>query len=255
MNSNDNRQTAGSLAGLENILARIKWNQDGLVPAIAQDQGSKEVLMMAYMNKEALIKTITGGKACYYSRSRQALWLKGETSGHYQEIVDIRLDCDGDTILLTVKQTGMACHEDFFTCFHYRLEDAVPDESGCSCTNCTCTEPKSTSVRNWAVTGTPQRKAPAALGGIIEELAQVIRQRNNERPEGAYTTYLFNKGIDKILKKVGEECAEVIIAAKNNSVEEIRYEASDLIYHLLVLLEDRGVGLHEITEELASRRK
>jgi phosphoribosyl-ATP pyrophosphohydrolase/phosphoribosyl-AMP cyclohydrolase len=208
----------------------VKWDEKGLVPAIAQDAESGEVLMLAYMNQEALKKTLTEGKACYFSRSRNQLWVKGETSGHYQEIVDIRFDCDRDTILLKVKQTGMACHENYYSCFHY-----LPDSETCC--------------------GEPNTKPTVSLGRTLEMLAEVIKQRNIERPEGAYTTYLFAKGIDKILKKVGEECAEVIIAAKNDSLSEIRYEASDLLYHLLVLLEDRNVPLSEIAEELNSRRK
>jgi phosphoribosyl-AMP cyclohydrolase / phosphoribosyl-ATP pyrophosphohydrolase len=210
----------------------IRWDSHGLVPAIAQDVETKEVLMLAYMNEESLRRTLRERKACYYSRSRQSLWLKGETSGHYQEIVDIKFDCDQDALLLTVKQTGMACHENHFSCFHY---DLAKD--------------------GFKSSGEPEVRPEIPLGRTLELLTEVIHSRNVERPEGAYTTYLFEKGIDKILKKVGEECAEVIIAAKNADSDEIRYEVSDLFYHVLVMLEERGVNVEEISKELYKRRK
>lgn len=215
---------------MEKALKGIKWNEQGLVPAVAQDSESGEVLMLAYMNEEALRKTLTEGKACYFSRSRNTLWVKGETSGHCQEVIDVRLDCDRDAILLKVKQTGMACHENFYSCFHYQPGSDEP-------------------------IGEAETTPTVSLGRTLELLAEVIKDRNIERPEGAYTTYLFTKGLDKILKKVGEECAEVIIAAKNNSSSEIRYEVSDLFYHLLVMLEDQKVDLKEIAEELNLRKK
>jgi len=217
------------IKNLDKAIKDVRWNSDGLIPAIVQDIESEEVLMLAYMNEEALRKTILEGKAVYFSRSRQSLWLKGETSGHYQEVKDILFDCDKDTILLKVKQTGMACHEDFYSCFHNKIGDRI--------------------------VGEPNIRPALSLGKTLELLAETIKLRNIERPEGAYTTYLFTKGIDKILKKVGEECAEVIIGAKNNSVDEIKYETADLFYHLLVMLEDRGVSLTEIAAELDSRRK
>jgi phosphoribosyl-ATP pyrophosphohydrolase/phosphoribosyl-AMP cyclohydrolase len=229
---------------LDWILKAVRWNRDGLVPAIVQDIDSGEVLMLAYMNEEALKKTITEGKACYFSRSRNSLWLKGETSGNFQEVVDIRFDCDKDTILLKVKQTGMACHENFFSCFHYKMNMINSSENQ-----------EEEGANYWSLVGEPNEKPILSLGRILELLAEIIKNRNLERPEGAYTTYLFTEGLDKILKKVGEECAEVIIAAKNNSLSEIRYETADLLYHLLVLLEDRKVDLKELAEELESRRK
>ncbi|WP_407313035.1 bifunctional phosphoribosyl-AMP cyclohydrolase/phosphoribosyl-ATP diphosphatase HisIE [Desulfosporosinus sp. SB140] len=213
-------------------LSGIRWDAQGLVPAIAQDVETKEVLMLAYMNEESLRRTLRERKACYYSRSRKTLWLKGETSGHFQEIVDIKFDCDQDALLLTVKQTGMACHEDHFSCFHYGLESD-----------------------GFKRLGEPETRSELPLGRTLELLTEVIHSRNLERPEGAYTTYLFEKGIDKILKKVGEECAEVIIAAKNADPDEIRYEVSDLFYHVLVMLEERGVKVEEISKELYKRRK
>lgn len=213
-------------------LSRVRWDSRGLVPAIVQDVETKDVLMLAYMNEESLRRTLLERKACYYSRSRQSLWLKGETSGHFQEIVDIKFDCDQDALLLTVKQTGMACHENHFSCFHY---DLTSD--------------------GFEVTGKPEVRPEPTLGRTLELLTDVIHYRNQERPEGAYTTYLFEKGIDKILKKVGEESAEVIIAAKNGDLEEIRGEVSDLFYHVLVMLEELSVGVGEVARELMERRK
>lgn len=216
------------------ILQKIRWNAEGLIPAVVQDVETREVLMLAYMNEEALRRTLQEMRAWYYSRSRQSLWRKGETSGHTQEVINIKFDCDQDAILLTVKQMGMACHENFFTCFHYAAANEQATE--------------------FKTVGQPEVRADMTLGEILEHLAGVIHARNLERPEGAYTTYLFEKGIDKILKKVGEECAESIIAAKNNDPEEIRSEVSDLLYHLLVMLEDRGVSLKNISHKLMSRQ-
>lgn len=216
------------------ILQKIRWNADGLIPAVVQDVETREVLMLAYMNEEALRRTLQEKQAWYYSRSRQSLWRKGETSGHTQEVIDLRFDCDQDTVLLTVKQTGMACHENYFTCFHYVVSDEQAPE--------------------FETVGEPEVRADISLGQTLELLSEVIHTRKLERPEGAYTTYLFEKGIDKILKKVGEECAESLIAAKNNDPEEICSEVSDLLYHLLVMLEDRGVSLKEISQKLMSRQ-
>ncbi|AFQ42801.1 bifunctional phosphoribosyl-AMP cyclohydrolase/phosphoribosyl-ATP diphosphatase HisIE [Desulfosporosinus meridiei] len=212
-------------------LSTIRWDAQGLVPAIVQDVETKGVLMLAYMNEESLRRTLLERKACYYSRSRQSLWLKGETSGHFQEIVDIKFDCDKDTLLLTVKQIGMACHENYFSCFHYDLTN-----------------------EGFKEIGEPEVRPELTLGRTLELLTEVIHSRNLERPEGAYTTYLFEKGIDKILKKVGEESAEVIIAAKNSDPDEIRCEVSDLFYHVLVMLEERGVSVEEVSRELLKRR-
>jgi phosphoribosyl-AMP cyclohydrolase / phosphoribosyl-ATP pyrophosphohydrolase len=209
----------------------IRWSTDGLIPAIVQDVETREVLMLAYMNEEALRRTLDEKKAYYYSRSRQSLWLKGETSGNIQEVIDLRFDCDQDAILLTIKQTGVACHENYFSCFHYALKE------------------------EFIAFGKPHERPQIPLGRTLELLADIIHSRNLERPEGAYTTYLFEKGVDKILKKVGEESSEVIIAAKNASEEELRYEVSDLFYHVLVLLEQQGVDLNAISKELLARRK
>jgi len=212
---------------------KIKFDSHGLVPAIIQDSESGQVLMMAYMNAESLAKTMESGYTCFYSRSREQLWTKGETSGHVQKVKEIRYDCDADTLLILVEQTGAACHTGHYTCFYRNLdgEEVQP------------------------LVFDPQKIYESKAGaGILYELYDVIKDRQKKRPEGSYTTYLFTKGIDKILKKVGEENAEVIIAAKNNSKSEVVYEVSDLLYHLLVLLVQQGVELQDIFAELKSRR-
>lgn len=224
--SSENEQIQA--ANLDELAGLIRWSQDGLVAAIIQDAVSKDVLMMAYMNKEALRLTVESGEAWFYSRSRQELWHKGATSGNVQKVQSLAYDCDADTLLLKVVPQGPACHTNAYSCFYRELslggaETAVPD---------------------------------AAAGdrfAILGKLESVIAQRDAERPEGAYTTYLFEKGVDKILKKVGEEAAEVIIAAKNRSADELRYEASDLIYHLLVLLREQKLPLDDVLKELDRR--
>lgn len=212
----------------------IKFDEHGLVPAIIQDVHSGQVLMMAYMNKEALTKTLESGYTCFYSRSRQSLWTKGETSGHVQKVSEIRYDCDEDTLLIQVEQTGAACHTGHYSCFY---RNAAGEE----------VEPAQFDME--------KVYASPAGPGILYELYNVIVDRRAKLPEGSYTTYLFTKGLDKILKKVGEENAEVIIAAKNRSKEEVVYETSDLLYHLLVLLVEQGVQLDDIFAELNSRHK
>ncbi|OAS19680.1 bifunctional phosphoribosyl-AMP cyclohydrolase/phosphoribosyl-ATP diphosphatase HisIE [Paenibacillus oryzisoli] len=208
---------------------QIKYDAQGLVPAIVQDAVSKEVLMLAYMNSESLQRTIQTGDTWFWSRSRNELWNKGATSGHTQKVKALRYDCDADTLLVLVEQVGPACHNGSYTCF----------------------------TANIAVEGSSEEAVPAATGGdrfaILAELEAVIASRDAERPEGAYTTYLFEKGVDKILKKVGEETAEVIIAAKNKDNDELRYEASDLIFHLMVLLRNNKLPLDDIMKELANR--
>lgn len=207
---------------------QIQYDAQGLVPAIVQDAVSKEVLMLAYMNSESLQRTIQTGDTWFWSRSRGELWNKGATSGHTQKVKALRYDCDADTLLVLVEQVGPACHNGTYTCF----------------------------TTNIAVEGSVEEAAPAATGdrfAILAELEAVIASRDAERPEGAYTTYLFEKGVDKILKKVGEETAEVIIAAKNKDNEELRYEASDLIFHLMVLLRNNKLPLDDIMKELANR--
>jgi phosphoribosyl-ATP pyrophosphohydrolase/phosphoribosyl-AMP cyclohydrolase len=208
----------------------LRWDAAGLLPAIIQEE-SGQVLMLAYMNREALDKTRATGRTWFYSRSRARLWMKGEESGHVQTVKDIRYDCDGDALLVTVEQTGAACHTGHYSCFYRDLEG----------------EEKTAAL--YSPETIYGRKGP----GILYRLYDLIRSRQAERPEGSYTTYLFAQGIDKILKKVGEESAEVIIAAKNRSPEEIIYETSDLFYHLLVMLVEEGVELKDIFTELEER--
>ncbi len=196
----------------------INYNKDGLVPAIAQDIATGEVLMLAYMNKESLKLTLETQIVHYYSRSRKEIWKKGETSGNIQELKGFYYDCDGDTILLKVKQTGVACHTGEYSCF---FNEVVSSQD---------------------------------YKNTLGKLYKVILDRKNNPKEGSYTNYLFDEGIDKILKKVGEESAEVIIGAKNNR-EELIYESSDLIYHLMVLLVNEGISLGDIYEELTKRMK
>lgn len=200
----------------------IRFNEQGLVPVIVQDAQSKEVLTLAYMNEQSLQKSLETGETWFYSRSRQALWHKGETSGHTQRIVEMRYDCDRDALLVLVEPKGPACHTGSYSCFSHRLYGK--DKELCA-----------------------QRFA------IINELESVIAARDAERPEGAYTTYLFDKGVDKILKKVGEEAAEVIIAAKNRHPEELKWEVADLLYHLLVLLREQKLPLDDVLAVLTER--
>ena len=202
-------------------IEQVKFDDKGLVPVVVQDVKTHAVLMVAYMNREALEKTLETGDMTYYSRSRQKLWRKGETSGHVQKLHELKLDCDGDTLLALVSQTGPACHTGRYSCFTESLYGEGAFSGGY---------------------------------GIIDELFAVIQDRKANPKEGSYTNYLFDKGIDKILKKVGEESAEVIIAAKNAAPDEIRYETADLLYHLLVMLCERGLTPAEVFAELEKRR-
>jgi len=204
-------------------LDNLKFDEKGLIPAVVQDVAGGAVLMVAYMNKEALEKTIQDGRTWFYSRSRQELWAKGETSGHIQKVAAIYYDCDADTLLVQVHQTGVACHEGTFSCFSRLL---VENEK-------------------------PVSPAWAALSWLED----LVRTRRAEMPEGSYTTYLFEKGLDKILKKVGEEATEVVIAAKGGKEEEIIYETADLFYHLLVMLRDKGIDLEAVYAELERRHR
>ncbi|WP_337104372.1 bifunctional phosphoribosyl-AMP cyclohydrolase/phosphoribosyl-ATP diphosphatase HisIE [Paenibacillus sp. YIM B09110] len=212
------------------LLTQIKWDAAGLIPAVVQDAQSKEVLMLAYMNEESLKLSIESGVTWYWSRSRSELWNKGATSGHTQRIVSMSYDCDGDTLLLRVEQQGPACHTGRYSCFYNGIE-----VQGASTP---AAEPTEQAVERFAMLG---------------HLESVIAQRDAERPDGAYTTYLFEKGVDKILKKIGEEASEVIIAAKNQDNDELRSEASDLIFHLMVLLRERKLPLDDVMRELSGR--
>ena len=201
----------------------IKFDEKGLAPAIVQDAVSKEVLTLAYMNEESLRKSIETRETWFYSRSRQELWHKGETSGNTQKIVDMKYDCDKDAILVLVEPAGPACHTGSYSCFN---ESLLGDA----------------------------KEVTSDRFAILNELEKVIAEREAEMPEGAYTTYLFDKGVDKILKKVGEEASEVIIAAKNRDHEELKWEAADLIYHLLVLLREQKLPLDDVLSVLHKRR-
>jgi phosphoribosyl-ATP pyrophosphohydrolase/phosphoribosyl-AMP cyclohydrolase len=212
----------------------IKFDSNGLVPAIIQDEATGTVLMLAYMNAESLAKTLATGVTWFYSRSRRALWQKGETSGHVQRVKEIYYDCDADTLLIKAEQTGAACHEGTFSCFSRRLDG----ENG---------------QTEKLVDPDTVYKEP--LAGVLYELYHVINDRKYNPKEGSYTNYLFEKGQDKILKKVGEEAAETIIASKNQDKAEILYEMADLWYHCLVLLANHDITPSELFEELKKRRK
>ncbi len=200
----------------------LRFDAHGLLPVVTQDAVSGEVLMLAYANRSAVESTLASGRAHYWSRSRESLWQKGETSGHVQEVQEVRVDCDGDSLLYLVRQTGPACHTGERSCFH-RLAD-----------------------------GEALAAAPST-GHVLARVEEIVRSREAQRPQGSYTTYLFDEGIDKILKKVGEEATEVVIAAKNEAFAELRSETADLLFHLLVLLRARSVPLSEVWEELDAR--
>ncbi|MEK4701080.1 bifunctional phosphoribosyl-AMP cyclohydrolase/phosphoribosyl-ATP diphosphatase HisIE [Solibacillus sp. FSL R7-0668] len=199
----------------------VKFNEQGLIPAVVQDAQSKEILTVAFMNEESLQKTIETSETWFFSRSRNELWHKGATSGNTQKVVSIKTDCDQDALVIEVLPAGPACHNGTTSCFTESLiENARP--------------------------GTV---------AILPQLVEVIKQREIDMPEGAYTTYLFEKGIDKICKKVGEEATEVVIGAKNRDAEEVKWEAADLIYHLLVLLQEQKVDVYEVLEVLQKRHE
>ncbi len=206
----------------------IKFDERGLVPAIVQDANTLQVLTLAYMNRESLERTLAEHETWFWSRSRSSLWHKGETSGNKQRVVEVSLDCDHDALRVLVVPEGPACHTGARTCFHNDLQSASQDEEG-------------------------REGKQADLGEILSGLYALIESRKRERPEGSYTTYLLDQGLDKILKKVGEESAETIIAAKNEDHNALVRESSDLLYHLLVLFVDRGLTLNEVRDELLSR--
>ena len=211
------------MTSFESILdfSEFKLNSDGLIPVIVQDHKTNEVLMMAYMNEEAFDSTVKTGRMTYYSRSRKCQWVKGETSGHFQYVKSLAIDCDKDTLLAKVEQVGAACHTGNRSCFYTTIVGADYDA-----------------------------KNPLQ---VFESVYNTIVDRREHPKEGSYTNYLFEKGIDKILKKVGEEATEIVIAAKNPNPEEIKYEISDFLYHAMVLMVERGVTWEDITNELADR--
>lgn len=213
-------------------ISMIKFDDKGLVPAVVQEENG-QVLMLAYMNKESLVKTIETGYTWYYSRSRQRLWNKGEESGNKQKVKEISYDCDGDTLLIKVHQTGVACHTGTYTCFSGR-KLVEEKEKG-------------------LVVVEPEPET--SLATVLNDLFNVIQERQLNPVEGSYTNYLFEKGQDKILKKVGEEAVETVIASKNNKSEEVLYEMGDLWYHCLVLLAYHKLTPDQLLDELMSRRK
>lgn len=199
-------------------ISELKFDEKGLIPAIVVDAVTKQVLTLAYMNRESLEISMEKELTCFWSRSRQELWLKGATSGNYQHIVSITADCDKDALVVMVEPDGPACHSGSVSCFHNPVFDS-------------------------------EHRQEFSYQGLLE----LIRGRKTEKKEGSYTTYLFEKGMDKILKKVGEECTEVIIAAKDRDKKETVYEIADLAYHVMVLMVEMGICLEDIHTELASR--
>jgi phosphoribosyl-ATP pyrophosphohydrolase/phosphoribosyl-AMP cyclohydrolase len=200
---------------MSDILQKAKFGADGLIPAVVQDARTREVLTVAYMNREALQRTVERGETWFWSRSRKELWHKGETSGNFQTVVNVVLDCDNDTVLVEVEPKGPACHTGAYSCFGV--------------------EP--------------------GIERVLADLYKLIEQRKQLRPEGSYTTYLFNSGLDKILKKVGEEATETVVAAKNPDAGRLTSETADLLYHVIVMLVERGVELNDVIGELKQRRK
>ena len=211
----------------------LLFDERGLIPAIVQDAGNRQLLMLAYMNADSLQRTISTGETWFWSRSRKQLWHKGETSGHTQRVVDLSVDCDGDAILITVVRQGPACHTGKDSCFHNQLED---ERSGA------------------ATAGGAAGVGSGRFDGALDDLYALLASRYHERPPGSYTTKLFDEGIGKILAKVAEESQETIVAGRSETNQRLIEETSDLLYHLLVLLVQRGVTLAEIRGELARRR-
>ena len=199
-------------------ISELKFDSNGLIPAVVVDSITKKVLTVAYMNKESLRITMEKGLTCFFSRSRQQLWLKGETSGNYQHVVSITADCDKDALVVVVEKDGPACHTGSDSCFFNPVYQS-------------------------------EERSEFSLQGLYG----LLEDRNQTRPEGSYTSYLFDKGIDKILKKVGEECTEVIIAGKADDKKETVYELADLAYHCMVLMVQMGISVEDVHRELASR--
>ena len=211
---------------MQRVVAQLSWNElkqnsDGLVPVIVQEDRTNQVLMLAYMNEEAFQKTVETGRMTYYSRSRQELWVKGLTSGHFQYVKALTADCDFDTLLAKVSQVGVACHTGAYSCFFHTI---------------------------WE-----KERARNSTYQVLEKEYKTILERKKHPKEGSYTNYLFEKGLDKILKKVGEEAAEIIIAAKNPEPEEIKYEIADFLYHVMVMMVECGVTWEEVLEEISNR--
>ena len=209
------------------VLEDLRFDEQGLIPVVVQDAGTRQVLTVAYMNAESLKITLETRETWFWSRSRSSLWHKGESSGNTQRVVDILVDCDADALTVLVTPNGPACHTGAQSCFHNDTGYASSTEKNAH------QEP--------------------ALGEVLKGIYEVVESRKRGRPEGSYTTYLFNEGLDKILKKVGEESAETIIAAKNDDKDALVKESSDLLYHLIVLLVERGLSLDDVSAELHGR--
>ena len=213
---------------MKTAIEDLKFDANGLIPAVVQDARTRRVLTLAYMNAESLRKTVETGETWFWSRSRSSLWHKGETSGNTQQVVAVGLDCDGDALSVLVIPNGPACHTGAESCFHNEVEEADASRF-------------------------KAEEGFTSLGEVLERLQALAESRKSKRPEGSYTTYLFEQGLDKILKKVGEEAAETIIAAKNDDKDALTKETSDLLYHLVVLLVQQGLSLSEVRDELVSR--
>lgn len=214
---------------MEKWIDELHFDRKGLIPAIVQDKNTNEILMVAYMNEDAVIKTVETKKATFWSRSRNQLWVKGETSGNFMLVDEIRVDCDEDAILLLVTPAGPACHTGNKSCFYRKVRDGIL-----------------TMINSVADTDD--------ISDALEKEQEVVISRKLKPEPGSYTNYLFDKGDDKILKKVGEEAAEVVIAGKNRSKDEIAYETADLMYHLTVMLVDNGMTWEDIFREMKNRR-
>jgi phosphoribosyl-ATP pyrophosphohydrolase/phosphoribosyl-AMP cyclohydrolase len=206
----------------------VKFDEHGLIPAIVQDARTREVLTLAYMNAESLKRTLESKETWFWSRSRSELWHKGATSGNTQRVTEILQDCDNDALVVLVEPAGPACHTGARSCFNCDIESSEVNQS------------------------LPERSGD--LGSVLNDLFELVRSRKEQRPEGSYTTYLFTEGLDKILKKVGEEATETIIAAKGEDSAQLVSESADLIYHLMVLLVERDVSLEQVGWELKARR-
>lgn len=214
----------------------LKWGPDGLLPAVVQDVRTGQVLMVAYMNEEALRRTLETGRTWFWSRSRGRLWNKGETSGHVQHVREVRADCDGDTLLVLVEQVGVACHEGTYSCFSHPLPAA----------------PRAQRPEGWFPNALPAETAE--IGQVLRDLAGVLAERRQNPDPESYTSRLFTKGIDAPLKKVAEEAGEVILAAKGGDRSGLVWEVADLWFHSMVVLEAMGISLDEVAAELARRR-
>jgi phosphoribosyl-AMP cyclohydrolase / phosphoribosyl-ATP pyrophosphohydrolase len=210
-------------------IEQIKFDERGLVPVVVQDANTRQILTLAYMNAESLKRTVETKETWFFSRSRASLWHKGETSGHTQRVMNILVDCDSDTLTVLVAPNGPACHTGKQSCFHNELQGVG----------------RSGEIADRV----------SDLGAVLNELYALIETRKRDRPAGSYTTYLLDQGLDKILKKIGEESSETIIAAKNEDASVLADEVSDLLYHLLVLMVARGVTLDQVRDELVGRRK